>query len=106
MSFSLQTFAFSPHPKSSLWGGSIRLARPFTQIRRLLVKGLGIAGIVLLVLGILSFVVPLPNYHHHGVRVGDTHIGVTTEHNQRVPPILGGVLVIAGAGLLIAGAKS
>ena len=69
-------------------------------------KGLGIAGIVLLVLGILSFVAPLPHYHHHGVRVGDTHIGVTTEHDQKVPPILGAVLIIAGAGLLIAGAKA
>jgi hypothetical protein len=69
-------------------------------------KGLAIAGVVLLVLGILSFVVPVPNYHHHGVRVGDTHVGVTTRHDEKVAPVLSIVLVVAGAGLLIAGSKS
>jgi hypothetical protein len=68
-------------------------------------KGLAITGIVLLVLGILSFVVPFPVYHHHGANIGDAHIGVTTEHDQRVPPVLGVVLVVAGAGLLIVGRK-
>jgi hypothetical protein len=69
-------------------------------------KGLAIAGVVLLVLGILSFVVPFPNYSHHGVKVGDAHIGVTTEHDQKVPPVLSVVLVVAGAGLLLTGRKS
>jgi hypothetical protein len=68
-------------------------------------RGLGIAGVVLLVLGILSFVVPFPMYHHHGVSVGDAHIGVTTEHDQHIPPAISVVLVVAGAGLLIAGRK-
>jgi hypothetical protein len=70
------------------------------------VRGLAIAGIVLLVLGILSFVVPFPNYHHHGVNVGDAHIGVTTERDQKAPTALSVVLVVAGAGLLITGRKS
>jgi hypothetical protein len=70
------------------------------------VKGLAIAGVLLLVLGILSFVVPFPSYHHHGVDVGDAHVGITTKHDQKVPPVLGVVLVIVGAGLLITGSKS
>jgi hypothetical protein len=69
-------------------------------------KGLAIAGVVLLVLGILSFVVPVPNYHHHGVRVGDAHVGITTRHDEKVPPVLSIVLIVAGAGLLIMGNKS
>jgi hypothetical protein len=68
-------------------------------------KGLAIAGILLLFLGILSFVVPFPIYHHHGARIGDAHVGITTEHDDKVPPALSVVLVVAGAGLLIAGRK-
>jgi hypothetical protein len=68
-------------------------------------KGLAIAGVLVLVLGILSFVVPFPSYHHHGANIGDAHIGVTTEHDQKVPPVVSVVLVVAGAGLLIAGRR-
>jgi hypothetical protein len=68
-------------------------------------KGLAVAGVVLIVLGVLSFVVPMPVYHHHGANIGDAHIGITTEHDEKVPAALSIVLVVAGAGLLIAGRK-
>jgi hypothetical protein len=69
-------------------------------------KGLLLAGVVILVLGIFSFFVPFPHSEHHGVTVGDAHVGITTEHDQKVPPALSVVLVVAGAGLMIAGRKS
>jgi hypothetical protein len=69
-------------------------------------KGLAIAGVVVLILGVISFFVPMPNEHHHGVSVGDAHIGVTTEHDEKVPPALSVVLVVVGAGLVIAGRKA
>ncbi len=69
-------------------------------------KGLLLAGVILLVLGIVSLFVPLPHHEHHGIRAGDAHIGITTEHDQKVPPALSVVLVVAGAGLMIAGRKS
>jgi hypothetical protein len=69
-------------------------------------KGLALAGVAVLILGILSFIVPVPHSEHHGVNVGDAHIGVTTEHDQKVPPAVSVVLVVAGAGLLLAGRKS
>jgi hypothetical protein len=69
-------------------------------------KGMVLAGVVALILGILSFFVPFPHSEHHGVSVGDTHIGVTTEHDQKVPAALSVVLVVAGAGLVLAGKKS
>jgi hypothetical protein len=69
-------------------------------------RGLTIAGVVLLILGILSFVVPFPHAEHHGISVGDAHVGVTTEHDQKIPPAVSVVLVVAGVGLLIAGRKS
>jgi hypothetical protein len=68
-------------------------------------KGLLLAGVVILVLGIFSFFVPFPHSEHHGVSVGDAHVGITTEHDQKVPPALSVVLVVAGAGLMIAGRK-
>ena len=69
-------------------------------------KGLALVGIVVVVLGIISFVVPFPHYHHHGVSIGDSHIGVTTEHDQKLPPVAGIVLVVVGAGLILAGKSS
>jgi hypothetical protein len=69
-------------------------------------KGLGLAGVVVLVLGILSFFVPLPHSEHHGVSVGDAHVGITTEHDDKVPIAVSIVLVVIGGGLMIAGRKS
>jgi len=60
-------------------------------------------GVVLLVLGIASFFVPLPHKESHGIEVGDTKIGVETEHKEKVPPAVGAVLVLGGVSLMIAG---
>jgi hypothetical protein len=68
-------------------------------------KGLALAGVIVLIFGIISFFVPLPHESHHGVSVGDAHVGVTTEHDQKVPVALSTVLVVVGAGLVIAGRK-
>ena len=46
-------------------------------------KALMLVGVVVLVLGIISFFVPFPHSEHHGVHFGDAHVGVTT-HNDRI----------------------
>lgn len=69
-------------------------------------KALMLLGVILVVLGIFSFVMPFPHYHHHGFRVGDSRVGVTTEHDEKVPPAVGIVLVVVGAGLLISGNRA
>jgi hypothetical protein len=69
-------------------------------------KPLLLVGVVVLVLGILSFFVPLPHSEHHGVDLGDAHVGITTHHEDMVPPAVSIVLVVVGAGLMIAGRKS
>jgi hypothetical protein len=69
-------------------------------------KALLAVGVVVLILGIISFVVPFPHMHHHGVSVGDAHIGVTTEHDEKIPPAASVVLVVVGAGLVLAGRNS
>jgi hypothetical protein len=68
-------------------------------------KGFALAGVVVLVLGIVSFFVPMPHSEHHGLKVGDAHVGVTTEHNEKVPVALSVVLVVVGGGLMLAGRK-
>ena len=66
-------------------------------------KVLLLSGVLLTVLGIVSFFVPIPRSEHHGVNLGDAHIGVTTELDEKVSPIISTVLVVAGAGLMITG---
>ncbi len=63
-------------------------------------------GLVVLVLGIASFFVPFPKQENHGIKVGDAKIGVQTEHNERISPIVSVVLVLGGAGMMIAGKRA
>ena len=49
-------------------------------------KTLMLAGVIVLVLGILSFFVPVPRSEHHGVNIGDAHVGITTHDDEKVPP--------------------
>ena len=66
---------------------------------------LTVIGIVVLLLGILSFIVPVPVSHSHNTKIGDASIGITTHDREVLPPAVGGVLCAAGVVLLIAGAR-
>jgi hypothetical protein len=68
-------------------------------------KGLSLVGLVLLLLGLLSFVVPIPHRQDHSVKIGDAKIGVTTESSDKVPPAVSIVLLGAGVLILVVGAK-
>lgn len=68
-------------------------------------KALPLVGVLLLVLGILSFVVPVPHREHHGVRLGDTRIGVETERREMLPPAASIVLLAGGVVALVLGLR-
>ena len=68
-------------------------------------RPLAVVGLLVLVLGILAFFVPFPMSNTHEAKVGDASIGITTHHNQKVSPIVGGVLCAVGAVVLIAGSR-
>lgn len=68
-------------------------------------RPLSMIGLVVLVLGVLAFFVPFPQSETHGAKIGDATIGVTTHSSQKLPPVVGGVLCLAGAAMLIAGAR-
>jgi hypothetical protein len=60
-------------------------------------------GLVLLILGIAAFFVPVPRRESHGIEVGDAKIGVQTEHQEKLSPAIGAVLVVGGGVLMLAG---
>jgi hypothetical protein len=64
------------------------------------------AGLLLIVLGIASLVVPIPSSEKQGIKIGDTNIGVQTSHSERVSPIISAVLIAGGIALAIAGARA
>jgi hypothetical protein len=68
-------------------------------------KNFGLIGIVLLLLGVLAFVVPVPHTEDHGVKVGDTKIGIQTQHDEKLPPAVAVVLLVGGVLLLAVGAR-
>ncbi len=68
-------------------------------------RPLMLVGLVVLVLGILSFVVPIPTSNTHELKAGSASIGITTHDKQKVSPVVGGVLCAAGVVLMVAGSR-
>jgi hypothetical protein len=69
-------------------------------------KALLVAGLLLVVLGIATLIVPIPRSETQGIKIGDANIGVQTTHSERVSPIISAVLIAGGIALTIAGARS
>jgi hypothetical protein len=68
-------------------------------------KALPIVGALLLILGVLSFIIPVPSREDHSVKIGDAKIGVSTESSQKLPPAVGIILVAGGVGALLIGMR-
>jgi len=68
-------------------------------------KGLSIVGALLLILGLLSFVVPVPHQEKHGMKIGDAKFSIQTENSEKLPPAVGIVLVAGGVIALIVGLR-
>jgi hypothetical protein len=66
-------------------------------------KALFVVGLAVVVLGILSFFIAIPHTENHGVKAGDVNIGVQTHDSEKVAPAIGAVMLVVGAGLMIAG---
>lgn len=60
-------------------------------------------GLVVLILGIASFFIAVPQKEDHGIEIGDAKIGVQTEHKEKISPVISGVLILGGVGMMIAG---
>jgi hypothetical protein len=75
------------------------------MIGSLLMKAFPLVGVLLLVLGILSFIVPIPSRSDHSLKIGDAKIGVQTESSQKLPPAAGIILLAGGVAALVLGLR-
>ncbi|HUQ49196.1 MAG TPA: hypothetical protein VM056_00635 [Terriglobales bacterium] len=66
-------------------------------------KPMMLIGVVVLVLGIASLFIAIPQKEKHGVSAGGVSMGVETRTSEKVSPIISGVLIVVGAGLIFAG---
>jgi predicted membrane channel-forming protein YqfA (hemolysin III family) len=75
------------------------LPEPFMKLMLL-------TGLILVVLGIASLLVPIPHTEKHGIKAGDVNIGVETTQSERVSPIISVVLIAGGIALTVGGART
>lgn len=68
-------------------------------------KPLPLVGVLLMLLGVLAFVVPVPHSEKHGVKFGDAKISVQTESSEKLPPAAGIVLLAGGVIALVLGLR-
>ncbi len=62
-------------------------------------------GLVILVLGVASLFMTIPRRETHGIRAGDLSVGVQTQHNEKIPPIVSAVVIVGGISMMIAGGR-
>jgi len=60
-------------------------------------------GLVVLILGVASLIVPVPHHEKEGLSVGGLSIGVETRHEEKVAPVLSGVMILGGLAAMAAG---
>ena len=68
-------------------------------------KALPMIGVLLLVLGVLSFIIPVPHQEKHGIKLGDAKLSVQTENSEKLPPAVGIILLGGGIVALIMGLR-
>jgi hypothetical protein len=68
-------------------------------------RGLAIVGVILVLLGVLSFVVPVPHHNDHDVKIGDAKVGIQTETSEKVPVAASVALIGAGVVALALGSR-
>jgi hypothetical protein len=66
-------------------------------------KALFWIGIVVLILGIISLVVPIPRSEREGFKAGGVSVAVETRHSEKVPPYVSVVMILGGVGTMVAG---
>ncbi|MEX2302042.1 MAG: hypothetical protein WD733_13975 [Bryobacterales bacterium] len=59
-------------------------------------------GLVVVMLGITSLLVPIPRNEQDGLTVGGLSIDIETRHSDKVSPIVSAAMILGGAGLMIA----
>ena len=63
-------------------------------------------GVVVLVLGVASFFVAMPEKHREGIKIGDASLGVATPTSNKLPVYVSVILVVGGISMVLAGSRS
>ena len=63
-------------------------------------------GLAVLILGIVSFFIPVPHTETSGIKAGDINIGVQTRHDEKVPYWISAVVIIGGISMMLAGKQA
>jgi hypothetical protein len=69
------------------------------------VRILLVIGVLLLLAGVVSLFVPIPQKVRHGFQAGPVSVGVTTTERQKVSPAVSAALIVGGVALMIAGGR-
>lgn len=68
-------------------------------------KALFWIGLVVLILGVASLVVPIPRHERSGFKAGGMSFDVETRHSEKVPPLVSAVMILGGVSTMAAGKK-
>ena len=60
-------------------------------------------GLVVLILGLASLVIPIPSNERQGLEAGGVSIGVEVRTEEKVSPILSAVMILGGLGAMAVG---
>lgn len=62
-------------------------------------------GLICVVLGFLTLVVPVPHTEQQTFQSGSISLGVSRTGRKRVPPVAGSILIVCGLGLMVVGCR-
>jgi hypothetical protein len=65
-------------------------------------KALFWIGMLVLILGVVSLAVPIPRTEREGFKAGGVSVGVESRHDEKVPPFVSALLILAGIGTMVA----
>jgi len=68
-------------------------------------KALFWVGLVFVVLGIASLLVPVPRTETRSIKTGDVNIGIQTRHDEKVSPWLSAVVTVGGISMMLVGSR-
>lgn len=69
-------------------------------------KALFWIGLIALIVGVLSLVVPVPRNQRDGFTVGGVSVGVETRHQEKVSPALSALMILGGLGTMVASRRT
>jgi hypothetical protein len=67
------------------------------------VKQLFWIGLVVIVLGLISLVLPIPHSEREGFSAGGMSMEIHNQNSETVSPIISAVMILGGAGMVITG---